>query len=850
MKNEKADFNNLKLLCKIIEVKIIPSKYGGTERQKFIIGFMEQVRKWEIQPELNIPIIKTNLTNFYHSITVKISNGKTNKIVTGIEAYNILFNYKEDIPHLSIDNLNIVKLDSNKVFQTKHNENFKEYTKIENNTTNDHTIENNENFKESTKIESKDTTNDTMIKSNENFKESTRTDTKIENNDTTNDTKIESNDTTNDTKIESNENFKESTRTNNNDTTNDTNDSKIESNENFNESTKIESNENFNESFKIESNKNFNESTKIENNTNTKIENNESTNDKGIVWKISLKDSPENIWYIEAKLVLSEEEMIKVATLLYDSQIPYGKTIQLQADAHIAGSYTWIGMIASYDDNRIPFVTISGDIGCGLSMIPLVFKNKHIKSTDVSNIDQLKLAFMLQARRSLYRGKKAESGDGSNIIKLLNIALEFFGDLINLNNYIESLDYMFDILDIDTNNGCNLGKEFISEDKGDLKNENNKKENTNYKSRSLEYATKFSQSLGSSGNHFIELSESSDNNFLYTVIHSGSRGLGSMIYNKISLLVRIHTGNNIAIGNLAKVYNKSFDVLCKFAQLNRILCGLSVLENLNFSIDGNELKNHMINSCIFKDSNLNDNQKTKLLFGLTHNGIKTFVNHSTKKYINILSKGAIALSRKHDIGIVALRAGDGCDMFILNDSSAQWEESDYSFREECKKKEEYTQIFNLDETDILFAGHGAGRTGSATGTRKKSSYEQMITYYQSKNFIGNLSPNVLGDNPEIAYKSPEEIRKKLPIKEAIYYTNLKTLVNHKEGIDHHWAMFFANFCVNTYESADFELKLWYDVGLVRHVRETHIKIENMFNEQGILIDTFLKDFNDNIFYDI
>lgn len=557
-------------------------------------------------------------------------------------------------------------------------------------------------------------------------------------------------------------------------------------------------------------------------------------------------ESPNKIWFVDTKLVIDEDEIIKVATLIYDSQIPYGKTIQLQADAHIAGSYTWVGMIASYDDHKIPFVTVSADIGCGMSIIPFVKatvaitenkdhgdskmieenpfvtpcpavalscadsydsegKRNQLKSTDVPNIEDMKLAFMLKARASLFRGKKSEFGDDTNTIRLLNQALLFFGSQIDLSDYVNNLKYVFDTLEI------NYGKD------------------------PLIFASRFAQSLGSSGNHFLELAESSQDNSLFAVVHSGSRGLGALIYKKILTLSHIYIGGNIATEKLSLLYRRAFDVLCKFAQLNRILCGLSVLDSLGFSVDGTELKNVMINSQMFNNCSLNENQKIKLLFGLTHNGIKTFVNHDERKVIHIMSKGAVALSRKSDIGIVALRAGEGCDLFILNDNDAKWIEIENSV-----SLEGYEQVFDLDETDILFAGHGAGRNGSASSTSKKSSYPGMIAYYKRNNFIGNLSPNVIGDNPEIAYKSPEEIRKKLPLDESVYYTNLKSLVNHKEGIDYFRSEQFAQFCIQTYHEADEKLKFWYDIGVVRHVKETEEEIRTIFLEQQAQIDNFFR----------
>lgn len=634
-----------------------------------------------------------------------------------------------------------------------------------------------------------------------------------------------------------------------------------------------------------------------------------SFNNNFAVWKIELIKTTsdtvdERVWYVHAKLVMTEEQMYKVATLANDSKIPYGKTIQLQADAHIAGSYTWIGMIASYDDVAIPFVTVSADIGCGLSILPVVrpfdvvrleldgdlnthmFVDRkyismfddnastlcmrtggfaliynrdidvtcvvrctfqtdqtehgtivvkcctcmlpenvsiddiphvpwyastnplHLKTTDFSKpeLEKFKTKFMLDARSSLFRGKKSDTGDTSNVIALFNEALMFFGSQIRMDDFIAELDYVFSTLEVNTH-----GHD------------------------SLMFASRFMQSLGSSGNHFIELAASSTDHTLYTVTHSGSRGLGALIYAKISELARIYSGTNIASGNLAQVYRRAFDVLCKFAQINRILCGMAVLKQMGFIIDGCILKQTMICSPMFDTPSapmISDTQRTKLLFGLTHNGIKTFVNHVDCQIIHIMSKGAVALSRRCDIGIVALRAGDGCDLFILNDPDAKWVEIENS----DSMYSHYTQIFDLGLTDLCFAGHGAGRSGSATATSKQSSYDTMMEYYGKIGFIGNISPGIIGDNPEIAYKAPAEIRDKLPLDTAVYHTNLKTLVNHKEGINYRWSKQFARFCVEKYATLTDDAKLWLDMGLVRN----ESGVMELFVDQQERIEQFMQ----------
>jgi hypothetical protein len=93
----------------------------------------------------------------------------------------------------------------------------------------------------------------------------------------------------------------------------------------------------------------------------------------------------------------------------------------------------------------------------------------------------------------------------------------------------------------------------------------------------------------------------------------------------------------------------------------------------------------------------------------------------------------------------------------------------------------------------------------------------MLEYYHRNGIIGNLSPNVLGDNPEIAYKSVEEVRKYLPESRALSKDRLRTRVNHKEGIDPrpHFRTKFADFVMKHWKTMTDEEKLMCDLILVK-----------------------------------
>ena len=93
---------------------------------------------------------------------------------------------------------------------------------------------------------------------------------------------------------------------------------------------------------------------------------------------------------------------------------PVGSTVSMQADTHGAGN-VYVGLIMTFEDKSIPINMISGDIGCGLSIVPFVSKDgKHIKECDLPISPERFYSYTVGIiRRTLKRGRAAEEQAGN-----------------------------------------------------------------------------------------------------------------------------------------------------------------------------------------------------------------------------------------------------------------------------------------------------------------------------------------------------------------------------------------------------------------------------------------------------
>lgn len=545
----------------------------------------------------------------------------------------------------------------------------------------------------------------------------------------------------------------------------------------------------------------------------------------GIVAKYRINDGTDKWWILESKVVFSDAQL-SVADLDAVAAIavrfaPPGSTVSLQADTHGAGN-VFVGMIMSVDVTgcKIPVNLVSGDIGCGLSVIPLVTPGPQQKSReDFGETMRDYCSYVVATmRRTLLRGKAAESGAflATNVME----AAAFYG----FDELATWLDEMRTVMDA-------VGIMFASYERSELDKLGGDRESAkklipippglSYEQAVvLRYISRYAQSLGSSGNHFCELSQD-DGNKLWLVVHSGSRGLGAAVYNVIAEACRFMEGGyEVATGALAVFYQRAFDTLCKFAKLNRVLCALAVLQELGYETNARVLQDIMIASPLFQHAvgRFKDARTPTLalLGGLVHNGISCFVNDDTRTVFFVLKKGAIAMTRRAAASIVALRAGEGCLMWTMADPSCATYETTMAEGSRLIR-EGFTQVY--ESPDVLFAGHGAGRARPTSKTARLSTFDDVVAFHDAQGMVGNIAPGLLGDNPAIAYNDVEVVQRALPLDEACTRSQLKTLVAFKEGICHmpRDNEACAAFIQRVWSSSRPDQKLTYDLNLCRRV---------------------------------
>ncbi|KAI3432553.1 hypothetical protein D9Q98_004102 [Chlorella vulgaris] len=501
------------------------------------------------------------------------------------------------------------------------------------------------------------------------------------------------------------------------------------------------------------------------------------TSDGPSVWRIDVGLSS---WRLESKVVLNDDDL-KMCAHIVARMAPVGSTARLQADAHRAGT-VFIGLVLNFEDTRIPVNLVSADIGCGLTLVPVVDRQgRHLteKPGDNKEYHSYVLACI---RRSLKRGKIAEKGLTPN--EFLKQASAFYGDS-ELETWLHEMTYVLDSVGIDYG--------------GDV----------------LGYIGRFCQSLGSSGNHFFEVAVDKHDAY-YCVVHSGSRALGAMVYSAIAWACRATAdGYEIATGALAEFYTRAYDALNKFAKLNRVICAVAVLDNLGLETSAHGLRDAFKKSKLFAPAVAecpDDPAVMELMGGLTHNGLKSFVNDADRTVMYVMSKGAIAVSRRASSAIVALRAGEGCVAFTLVDPCCPWREVPTAQAAALG----YTPVLEANG-GIVFAGHGAGRTQSATQTEKQSSFQDLEEFFEQHDMVGNIAPGVLGDNPAKAYKPSAEILQHLPLDDACTWSYLRTRVAHKEGLC--YKRHVVEQCAAHIQATDYEanrlLALVHDLNLVR-----------------------------------
>ena len=501
------------------------------------------------------------------------------------------------------------------------------------------------------------------------------------------------------------------------------------------------------------------------------------------------KDNDSKYWKVECKLRREEITDLFLSQLIpVLEKFPTGATASLQVDTHNAG-HIFVGMVCSCEVEdgvvRIPIVVVSADIGCGLALLPIVKDGVQLSSLSKKE----RMQVLIRARRVLARGKVSDDGKTKIPTHLISNVMKFYGrtDMLSyLSSFYELLIELDLITDAELSSIIKKERTRVTEiiEQNDLSGADNPER----LAATLLWISGYGCTLGSSGNHFLEISSMQSNAFM--VVHSGSRALGGIIYKKIMNLTFLAGTDGIATGVLAHLYSRAYDLLNTFAQINRLLCALAVAESMGWETDPSILRATLLENPLFssvREAFTVEDSVVKatnaLLVGITHNGVKAFreFNPVTGETIRILFtcvKGAVVVSKRASTVIVALKMGEGCAVFTYCNPSVYCEEIPLTFaQKEIQNGIAYSTDLPSWEGLISLHGHGAGRCCSASKNFERFTWMDLRRYLEEMDVLANMGQGLLPDHPS-GYKPAEIVMRTLPPNAE----QLRTLMGWKECI--------------------------------------------------------------------
>jgi hypothetical protein len=642
-------------------------------------------------------------------------------------------------------------------------------------------------------------------------------------------------------------------------------------------------------------------------------------------------------WTLLLKVALAAADVAALAVIAARFA-PRGTTVSMQPDAHGAGN-VYVGLIMTYEAERLPINFVSGDIGCGLSVVPVVRPPppqppapparpphaataarayaryeariasgadgdavgdwlaaedeltgrvppeapRHVHVHEGDGAAEFHAYVLAKARGALKRGAAAENG--SYLSSLVQEAAAFYG-YDELPRWLDEMRAVLDAVGIRFTDYARSERDKARADASAALKARHAAQTaactngdghvvmgaalcqeqryeidaaaaaalptydglTPEQSVVLRYVGRYAQSLGSSGNHFLELATDADGAY-WLVVHSGSRGLGAKVYDVIAGACRLLNaftpppddaaerdrgslapsrpppplrGFEVATGALARFYTRAYDALNKFAKLNRMLCALAVLDALGMETRAAALRAAMCAAPLFAPAigrcGGDASAVLALLSGLTHNGIKAYAHHAARAVLFVMSKGAVSMTRRAAAAIVALRAGEGCYVWTMADAGCPWVEVDVAAAAALVAERGYAPVPEA-RGDVVYSGHGAGRARATGQTARMSSFDDVVAFYEAHDVAGNVAPQLLGDNPAKAYNDVATIKAKLPLGRACTHGWLRTRVSYKEGIVQPFQKreiaACGEFIHKHWDGADDVRRAWFDYGVSR-----------------------------------
>jgi len=415
---------------------------------------------------------------------------------------------------------------------------------------------------------------------------------------------------------------------------------------------------------------------------------------------------------------------------------------QFQTDTHgtkgpgEGGIY--IGLTLTLNDKEYAIYLVGKDIGCGISAFPLLVKvGGKYQPMSERQLAMLKKDLIIVAQIFNRRGVGVEKGSSTftkeqfeEYTEYLRCGFEHCGKDLR-----KALLEAYEILCIadKIDNNCRSDDEKIA--------------------AALRYILPRLLSIGSTGNHYIEV-----NGGIFVTVHAGSRSLGSELDEWMSKYFgKIGGCKTVAIEKEhAEMAGRIYGLLNDIASANRAAVFYMLVSKLNKIMEKDDTQRYGFAESVedvlqafqqmpfiqtyHKHTGCSLEQAVdKMRVGNIHNGITVYNEIGTDRCVVVITKGSVVTD---SIAIVADKASKGCIVVVCLLDSKKFKPITFG---------EFTKIENpifcsLEEFGLTSLPHGSGRNRSGNETAKStppSLIHDILTSGMSMSFGSGTS----FDNP-------------------------------------------------------------------------------------------------------
>lgn len=323
-----------------------------------------------------------------------------------------------------------------------------------------------------------------------------------------------------------------------------------------------------------------------------------------------------------------------------------------------------------------------------------------------------------------------------------------------------------------------------------------------------QYITKFMVSLGSTGNHFVEINRR--NRQLVVIVHSGSRGAGAAANPFVCQNVDFMEGRGSTAHGIdqMKTAQQVYDYMNIFAAINRASIYYMLVNTLKSSYDlcANIITEVADVHKAYEDLDFVQDYFTKmniepkfvvpsLFSGNVHNGSGILAefkdNKLTGRVAVNLTKGA--LHGCTPFSIVANKGSEGNDIIVKYIDFENFRTISYKDLEELGDKVEYCTLQELVGGETPELPHGSGRDRSGAKSAEAAGVDLFVKLMkcpiaepepEKEDFVRfSFNPGLLPDNPLKggAYRNSGIEDYLTPYMTRFQYVSI---ISVKEGIDH------------------------------------------------------------------